>query len=207
MSFLQCRNDRFFIIGHSGSSVPDTTVPQFRTRRFLNSGHAGSSVPDIPVLQFRTRQFFSSGHAGSSVPNTSVLHLMMEQTKSCECHYHVVAVGGFDDIIIPNRSAGMCHILYSALKCSLDVISKREESIRAKSYISVLVKPCSLFSLSKYRRLLLEDVLPLAVCEYIHIVSSDVQIDSIVSVRAPDIVKKRQIKYLRSLTKEPVVSL
>ena len=54
---------------------------------------------------------------------------MMEKAKSCEGHYHVMAVCCLDNIVIANRSAGLCNILNTALECSLDIVSEGEESV------------------------------------------------------------------------------
>ena len=46
-----------------------------------------------------------------------------------------------------------------------------------------------------------------AVSKNIHIISSDIEINSIISVRALDSIKERQVKNLWCLAKEPVISL
>ena len=49
---------------------------------------------------------------------------------------------------------------------TLNVVTKWEECIRAKCYICILVKPCSLLLCCKYVRLYLEELLPLALCKH-----------------------------------------
>ena len=56
---------------------------------------------------------------------------MVEQTDTGKCHYHAVLIAGFNDLIISYRAAGLCYIFYTALICSVNVISKWEEGIRA----------------------------------------------------------------------------
>ena len=58
----------------------------------------------------------------------------MEQSYACKCHYHAELVASLDNIIVTNRTARLSHIGYTALSCSLYVVSKGEESVGAKAH-------------------------------------------------------------------------
>ena len=47
----------------------------------------------------------------------------MEQPDSCERHHHIVFIAGFDNVIITDGTAWLCHIFYTALMGSLDVVA------------------------------------------------------------------------------------
>ena len=57
------------------------------------------------------------------------LFLVMEQTDTGKCHYHVVFITAFDHQIIADRSARLCNVFYTAAVCSFNVITKWEKRI------------------------------------------------------------------------------
>ena len=112
----------------------------------------------------------------------------MEQADAGECHCDIVLVAGLDDIVVTDRTAGLCNVSNNGLLCTLDVVTEREECVRSKTHIGILCKPCLLLLDGKYRRLYLEDALPLTLAEYVLILIADVNVDRIVTVSAADVV-------------------
>ena len=131
----------------------------------------------------------------------------MEQTDTCEGHSHAVLVTALNDCIISDRSARLGDVLDTALLRALDIVGEREESVGAESDIMSLIEPCALLFRCEDFRLHLEDLLPCAVSQNVHILLTDVDVDRIVAVSAADIVDERKLKYLRALAEQPVVSL
>ena len=129
----------------------------------------------------------------------------MEQTDSRKCHRHVVLVAALDNSIVTNRSARLCDVLDAALVCALNVVAEREEGIGTYGYALHLIEPCTFFFSCEDFRFYFEDLLPCAVCEDIHVLVADVNVDRIVTVCAADAVYELQIQHLRALTQEPVV--
>ena len=37
----------------------------------------------------------------------------MEQTDACECHSDVVLIACLDNIVVTDRTAGLCNVLYA----------------------------------------------------------------------------------------------
>ena len=59
----------------------------------------------------------------------SVIFLVMEQSDSCKCHHHSIFVAGFDHCIISHRATRLCDKFHTALMCSFNVITEREECV------------------------------------------------------------------------------
>ena len=53
----------------------------------------------------------------------------MEQTHARERHGDAVLVGGFDDVVVANRSTGLGNVSNARLACELDVVAEREERV------------------------------------------------------------------------------
>ena len=56
---------------------------------------------------------------------------MMEQANAGKCHCDTVLITCFNHIIIPYRASGLRNILYPTLMGTFNIVSKREECIRA----------------------------------------------------------------------------
>ena len=110
-------------------------------------------------------------------------------------------------MVISHRSTRLGYILHATLVSTLNVVTKWEECIRSKCYICILVKPSSLLLCCKYVRLYLEELLPLALSENVHVVVADVEVDGVVAVSAADTVNELKSHYLGGLSEIPVVSL
>ena len=54
---------------------------------------------------------------------------MVEQSHAGERHDHAVAVGGFDDLIVPDGAARLGNVGNAALVRSLNVVPEREECV------------------------------------------------------------------------------
>ena len=76
----------------------------------------------------------------------------MEQTDTGECHRHSVFIAHIDHVVVTDRSTRLCDILYTALVGTLNIITEREESVRAEGHILHLVEPCAFFLFCEYRR-------------------------------------------------------
>ena len=90
---------------------------------------------------------------------------------------------------------------------SLDVVREGEEGVRAQGHALHLVQPGPLFLSGKYRRFYLEDLLPCAFCQHIHVLFPNININGVVPVRSADAVYKLQAQYLGALAQPPVVRL
>ena len=110
-------------------------------------------------------------------------------------------------MIVADGTARLCHIRNAASVCALDVIAKREERIRSKRYLCVLIQPCPLLLCGKHRRLFCKNILPCAFCQHIHVILANIEVNGVVPVCALDARLKRKGKYLRRLTQPPVVRL
>lgn len=55
--------------------------------------------------------------------------LVVEQTNTGKCHGNSVFIAGFNNIVIPHRTARLCNVLNAALMSPLNIISEGEESI------------------------------------------------------------------------------
>ena len=89
---------------------------------------------------------------------------MVEQTNTGECHRHSVFIAHIDHIVVTDRSTRLCDILYAALVGTFDIVTEREEGVRAEGHILHLVEPCAFFLFCEYRRFFGEYFLPLTVC-------------------------------------------
>ena len=131
----------------------------------------------------------------------------MEQTNACECHCNAVLVADFDNVIVADRAAGLRDVLHAALVRSFDVVAEREERVRAKGNALHRVEPCALLLAGENSGLYLEELLPLALSENVHVVVADVEVDGVVAVSAADTVNELKSHYLGGLSEIPVVSL
>ena len=121
----------------------------------------------------------------------------MEQTDSCKCHRHVVLVAALDDSVITNRSARLCDVLDAALVCALDVVAEREEASEPKVTPFIWSSHARFSSLVKTSGFTLKIFSHASVCENIHVLLADVNVDRIVTVCAADAVYELQIQHLR----------
>ena len=90
---------------------------------------------------------------------------------------------------------------------SLDIVREREERVGTQSDLFHLFQPGPLLLPGKHRGLHLEDFLPGAVRQHIHVLVPDVDVDGIVPVRPAQLVHELQSQHLRGLAQEPVVRL
>ena len=118
---------------------------------------------------------------------------MVEQTDTGECHCHSVFVAHIDHVVVTDRATRLCDILHAALVGTFDIVAEREEGVRAESHILHLVEPCTFFLFCEYRRFFGEYFLPLTVCENIHILVPDINVNGVVAVRTFDLVDKRKV--------------
>ena len=83
--------------------------------------------------------------------------------------------------------------------CALDIVTEREESVGSQCHIGHLIQPCTLLLLGEYRRFYLKGLLPYAVCQHIHVLVANVNVNGVVAVRTLDTVHELQVQHLRSL--------
>ena len=131
----------------------------------------------------------------------------MEQADSGECQYHVVFIAGFDHIVVTDRAARFCDILYTGAVCSFDVVTEWEEGIRTQRYAGQGIQPCAFFLSGQRFRFFGKEVFPNAVCQHIHIIVRDVHVDGVVAVCSADVLFKWQVEHLLMLTQIPDVCL
>ena len=83
--------------------------------------------------------------------------------------------------------------------CTLDIVTEREERVRAQCHVGHLIQPCTLLLLSEYRRFNLKGLLPYAIRQHIHVLVTDVNVNGVIAVSTLDAVHKLQVQHLRSL--------
>lgn len=59
----------------------------------------------------------------------SSFSLVVEKPYAVKAHNHIVFVGSFDNLIVPDRTARLSNNRNAGLAGTLDVVSKREESV------------------------------------------------------------------------------
>ena len=88
---------------------------------------------------------------------------------------------------------------------TLDVVTEREECVRAKGNISVLGYPCLLLFCGQNLWFLGEEQLPCSVTQYVLVFLADVYINGVVAVCTPDAWFERKVHNLRALAQPPYV--
>ena len=83
------------------------------------------------ILHFSRCHRFAPGVSATAHPSRCAVlcSLVMEQSDSCKCHYHSIFVAGFDYCIISHRATRLCDKFHTALMCSFNVITEREECV------------------------------------------------------------------------------
>ena len=69
---------------------------------------------------------------------------MMEQSDAGKRHHHIIFITGFDDLIVSNGAAGLCHIQNPALVRPLNVVPEREKCIASQRNSVHLLSPLPL---------------------------------------------------------------
>ena len=114
----------------------------------------------------------------------------MEQPNPRKAHGHAVLIADLNHIVVAHRSAGLSHILHAASVRPLDIITKGEERVGSQRHAAHPIKPRPLRLGRKHLRLHLENLLPCAVSQHIHVILSDIEINGIIPVRPSDTVHK-----------------
>ena len=107
---------------------------------------------------------------------------MMEESHPCECHGNAVFVARLNDVVVPYGTAGLCHIAYTALVGSLDIVAKGEECIRPQTYIRQPSHPFPAFLVRERCGALRKELLPFAVAQYLVMFRANENVDGVVSV-------------------------
>ena len=131
---------------------------------------------------------------------------MMEQSDSRKRHRHSIFITGFNYRIVSHGTAWLSNKLHTALMCSFNIVTEREECIRTKCDICKLIQPCTFFFSCKYFRFFSKSSLSFSISKHIHVFLADVNIDRIVSFCSADAILKWKVQHLRTLTEEPVIS-
>ena len=118
-----------------------------------------------------------------------------------------MGIAGCDDVVIADGAAGLCDVFDAAAVCALDIVAEGEEGVGAQGHVGVACKPCFLFFSCEDSGLLGEEGLPLAVIENVHVFLSDIEVDSVVAVRAADAFFEGKVEDLGALAQIPVVGL
>ena len=94
---------------------------------------------------------------------------MMEQSGAREDHEHAVLIAGFDNIIVPDASAGLNHVVNTGFSCPLDVVAEGEERVGTDGKSGLRGDPGFLFFQSQRLRTGLEGLLPYTVAKDIFV--------------------------------------
>ena len=70
---------------------------------------------------------------------------MVEQTYARKRHCNIVLVAGIDNVVVTDRTAGLCNVLHTAFVCAFNVVTEGEERVRTEGHVSILSKPLFLF--------------------------------------------------------------
>src|SRR5574344_2419036 len=132
---------------------------------------------------------------------------MMKKTDSRKSHGNAVFIACVDDVIITDRTAGLCYIFYATLMCAFDVITEWEKCVTAKSYACVFCYPCLFLFHREWLWLFCEEVLPCTITQHIFIFVTYIYIDNIVAIGTTDSRFERKCHDFWILTKPPYVCL
>jgi len=132
---------------------------------------------------------------------------MMEQTHAGECHYHTVSVTGLDNEIVTDRAARLCYVGNTASLCSLNIVSKREERIRANGNACDRIEILSCLTVGKRLGTGGKILLPVALCTNVLLVLIDISVSNIISVGTGNCGKERKGENLFMLAEMPGISL
>ena len=98
---------------------------------------------------------------------------MVKQADMRKRHDYTILVARLDDIVITDGSAGLCDKFDPAFVCTLNVVAKGKESVRAQGNPSVARNPFLLLGSGERLRLLGKEVFPRAVAQNILILLKD----------------------------------
>ena len=105
-----------------------------RFSRRLNCNNLLSQFgPDV------TRPEFTQDFCDNSGRVATEHLLMMEQPDTCKRHHNPIFITYLNHIVVAHGAAGLGYIFHSALMSAFNVVSKREEGIRAKGDTAHLV--------------------------------------------------------------------
>ena len=110
-------------------------------------------------------------------------------------------------MVVADATTCLCNVLHTALVGTLHIVAKGEEGIAAEAYACILGYPGLLLLTAEWFWLLCEELLPFAICQDIHIVVADIDIDCVVSVGTTNAWDEGQGHHLRVLTQPPDVCL
>ena len=106
----------------------------------------------------------------------------MEQAHAGEGHDHTLLVALFNDQIVTDGAAGLCDVLNTGGKCTLNVITEGEECVTTQRHVATGSQPCLLVADRQTLRLLGKVVLPNTLGTDILFVTVDVAVYYIITV-------------------------
>ena len=98
-----------------------------RNRRFTGGGRS----------RFVQREADGRKGIASAADELCGSALMMEQPHMRKAHDHIIQITGCNDVIIPDRPAGLGLVLHAAAVRTLDIVAEREERVAAQRHIRV----------------------------------------------------------------------
>ena len=128
---------------------------------------------------------------------------MMEQADMGHGHSDAIFITGLNDIVITDGTAALSDKGYAAFMGSFDIITKGEEGIGTKRYIDGGAEPGLFFFAGEYGRFFCEYAFPVIRTQKIHALIGDIDINSVISIRAADICFEGQSQDLRALAQIP----
>ncbi len=110
-------------------------------------------------------------------------------------HDHVIFVAGGDDVVIPDRTAGLGHVADPGTVSPFDVVAKGEEGIRSQGNPVQGIEILADLLVGQRLRSDGEVLLPVAFGGDVFFVLIDVAVNDVVPIRPGKITSKGQIKH------------
>ena len=110
-------------------------------------------------------------------------------------------------MVVTHTASCLRYVLHSTLVGTLHIVAEGEEGITSQTYTRILGYPSSLLLPGERLRSLGEELLPLSLCQDIHIVLSDEEVDGIIAVSPADTGHEGKVHHTGMLAQPPYISL
>ncbi|CAN3999461.1 Site-specific integrase, partial [Dysosmobacter welbionis] len=178
--------------GKTGQAFPVDLPSQIRKGTSLplsgpRLGRPGGRMPDRPAsLQRRS---------------------VVEQPHPCKRHHHAVFVGCFNDMVIPDGTAGLNDVLDAGFSRPLHIIAEGEEGVGAACDAGEGCDPGFFLLRRQGIGAHSEGLLPDALRQHVLILVGEIYVDGVIPVRAANILHELQAQHLGMVAEPPGVRL
>ncbi|CAN4039645.1 acetyl-CoA carboxylase, carboxyltransferase subunit beta, partial [Dysosmobacter welbionis] len=132
---------------------------------------------------------------------------VVEQPHPCKRHHHAVFVGCFNDMVVPDGTAGLNDVLDAGFSRPLHIIAEGEEGVGAACDAGEGCDP--VFFLLRRQRIGAhgEGLLPDALRQHVLILVGEIYVDGVIPVRAANVLHELQAQHLGMVAEPPGVRL